>query len=288
MRQLLSERKEKIDEFQKIARKRDFKFKPVNIPNHLFIQCENCFSALYNKDLEETHNVCPYCNHHFRIGANERIEITVDKDSFSPLFSNLISENILKMPGYEDKLKKAKDISKLNEAVLTGTAKIDNINIAIGVLDSTFMMGSMGSVVGEKITLLIEYAETHNLPLVIFTASGGARMQEGIFSLMQMAKTAGALNYFTGLFISVMTNPTTGGVAASFASLGDINIAEKTSLIGFAGARVIKQTIGQDLPVGFQTEKFQKEHGQVDLVVERKDLRTTLSKLIKFHVKIDE
>lgn len=283
MRQLLSERKEKILEFQKRARKRDFAYKPVNIPNHIFTQCENCVSALYKKDLEETHNVCPYCGHHFRINAIDRLKITVDENSFSPLFANITSKDILAMPKYQEKLINAKTLTNLNEAMVTGTAKINGYHLAIGILDSHFMMGSMGSVVGEKITLLIEYAEKNSLPLVIFSASGGARMQEGIFSLMQMAKTAGALNYFSGLFISVMTNPTTGGVAASYASLGDINIAEKTSLIGFAGARVIKQTIGQDLPQGFQTEKFQMNSGQIDLIVERKDLRTCLTKLLKLH-----
>jgi len=283
MRQLLNERRAKILEFQKRARKRDFDYKPVNIPNHIFTKCENCGSALYKKDLEATHNVCQYCGHHFRINATERLNITVDENTFKPLFSNLTSVDILEMPKYQDKLDNAKKLTSMNEAMVTGVAKINGYSVAIGVLDSHFMMGSMGSVVGEKITLLIEYAEKYELPLIIFSASGGARMQEGIFSLMQMAKTSGALNYFNQLFISVMTNPTTGGVAASFASLGDINIAEKTSLIGFAGARVIKQTIGQDLPQGFQTEKFQMKSGQIDLIVERKDLRDILTKLLKLH-----
>lgn len=284
MKNLLNERKQRILEFQKIARKREYKkYQPTNIPNHLFIQCENCLSALYSKDLESNYYVCQYCNHHFRINATTRIKFTIDDNTFNELFSDLVTENILQMENYEEKLNNANITSNLNEAVLTGTGKINGIEVAIGVLDSNFMMGSMGSVVGEKITRLIEYANLNNLPLIMFSASGGARMQEGIFSLMQMAKTAGALNYLNTLYISIMTNPTTGGVAASFAALGDINIAEKTSLIGFAGPRVIKQTIKQELPEGFQTETFQLEKGQIDLIVERKNMKETLYKLLKLH-----
>ncbi len=285
MKQLLSERKGKLLEFKKTYRKKEYQYKPVDIPEHLFSQCESCLSALYHHDLDTNLNVCPYCGHHFRITALKRIEITVDEDSFSPLFETLESINILNMPLYDEKLVAAKKYSQLNDAVLCGTAQLSDIPIAIAVLDSHFMMGSMGSVVGEKLTLLIEYAEKHTLPLIIFSASGGARMQEGIFSLMQMAKTSAALSKFNQLFISVMTNPTTGGVAASFASLGDINIAEKTSLIGFAGARVIRQTIGQELPEGFQTETFQLAKGQVDLIAHRKDIKSLLEKLLKYHVR---
>lgn len=283
MQNLLNERKKKISDFQKRARKRDYKYKPVNIPNHIFVQCENCQSALYNEDLKKSSYVCPYCNFHFRINAYTRLETILNKDSFKELFSDVQSINILKMENYDNKLKQAKIYSSLNEAILTGEGIIEDIKIAVGVLDSNFMMGSMGSAVGEKITRLIEHASKENLPLIIFSASGGARMQEAIFSLMQMAKTTHALNYFNNLFISVMTNPTTGGVAASFASLGDINIAEKTSLIGFAGPRVIKQTIKQDLPAGFQTENFQLEKGQIDLIVERTKMREKLYQILKFH-----
>jgi len=190
------------------------------------------------------------------------------------------------MPDYPQKLTAGAKASGLNEAFLSGTAKLAGRMIAIGVLDSNFMMGSMGSVVGEKVARLVEHACENRLPLILFSASGGARMQEGILSLMQMAKTAGALARFheAGLFyVSVLTNPTTGGVAASFASLGDVNIAESSSLIGFAGPRVIKQTIRQELPDGFQTEQFQMKHGQVDLVVNRKDMRVTLARLLQFH-----
>src|SRR5690625_2515237 len=283
MQNLLNERKKKIMDFQKRARKREYKYKPVNIPNHIFVQCENCQSALYNEDLKKSNYVCPYCKFHSRINAYTRIETILNEDSFNELFKNIESVNILKMDNYDIKLKQAKKQSKLNEAILTGTGYIKDIKVAIGILDSTFMMGSMGSAVGEKITRLIEYATEHDLPLIIFSASGGARMQESIFSLMQMAKTSHALNYFKNLYISVMTNPTTGGVAASFASLGDINIAEKTSLIGFAGPRVIKQTIKQDLPAGFQTENFQLEKGQIDLIVSRENMREKLYQILKFH-----
>jgi len=288
MNHLLDERKRRLSIFHEIIKKRPIETKPVDIPDGVFTQCEQCNSAIYNKDLEDNFEVCPFCSYHFRISAAKRIQYTLDENTFKPLFEEITSKNPLGMPEYEDKLKKGQRISKMNEAFLAGTGKIDGQELAIGVLDSYFMMGSMGSVVGERITRLIEYAASNLLPLVIFSASGGARMQEGILSLMQMAKTSGALNLLDekGLvYISVMTNPTTGGVAASFASLGDINIAEKSSLIGFAGARVIKQTIGQDLPAGFQTDIFQLEKGQVDLVVFRSHMKQTLSFLLKIHHK---
>ncbi|WIF89233.2 acetyl-CoA carboxylase, carboxyltransferase subunit beta [Acholeplasma laidlawii] len=288
MNHLLDERKRRLSQFHEIIKKRPIETKPVDIPDGVFTQCEQCNSAIYNKDLEHNYEVCPYCSYHFKINAVKRLKYTLDEDTFKPLFENITSKNPLGMPEYEEKLDKGMRMAKMNEAFLAGTGKIDGQNLAIGVLDSYFMMGSMGSVVGERITRLIEHAAKHNLPLVIFSASGGARMQEGILSLMQMAKTSGALNLLDekGLvYISVMTNPTTGGVAASFASLGDINIAEKSSLIGFAGARVIKQTIGQDLPTGFQTDAFQLQKGQVDLVVLRSQLKKTISTLLKLHAK---
>lgn len=283
MKKLFEERKLKINEFQKIARRKEYRSQVITIPDHLFTQCNNCLSALYRKVLEENLYVCPYCNFHFTIDFEKRLNMTVEEDSFKQLFNNLHSTNFLNMPNYDEKLKSAKEATNLNDAVQTGTALIGKHKVALGILDSSFMMGSMGSVVGEKITLLIEYASKNKLPLIIFSASGGARMQEGIISLMQMAKTSAALNYFDQLYISVMTNPTTGGVAASFASLGDINIAERTSLIGFAGARVIKQTIQQDLPEGFQTENFQLNKGQVDLVLDRKNIKDTLIHLLDLH-----
>jgi len=284
----ISERKVKLEDFKKNVRKKSTTYQPIDIPDGLFVKCDQCGAAIYEKNLEVNHLICPFCEFHFRMGYKQRLDLTVDQGSFLELFSNISSTNPLDMPDYLDKLKIGKKLSNLNEAFICGTATIVNIKTAIGILDSNFMMGSMGSAVGEKVTRLIEYATDENLPLIIFSASGGARMQEGILSLMQMAKTSAALNYYDkkGLFyISVMTNPTTGGVAASFASLGDINIAEKSSLIGFAGARVIKQTIRQDLPEGFQTDAFQLKHGQVDLVVHRKDMRKTLFKLLQLHDK---
>lgn len=286
MKNLFDERRAKLEEFQKLIKRREIVSKPMDIPDGLFTQCDQCHSVVYNKDLEKNLDVCPFCGFHFKISARKRILYVVDENSFKEINTNIVSINPLNMPEYEKKLEKGKKMSKLNEAFVSGVAKIDGINVALGVLDPNFMMGSMGSAVGEKVTLLIEKATTEKLPLIIFSASGGARMQESILSLMQMAKTSGALYRFDRaglLYISVLTNPTTGGVAASFASLGDINIAERSSLIGFAGARVIKQTIGQELPSGFQTDQFQLTHGQVDLVVKRKRMKSTLSKLLKLH-----
>ncbi|PKK96725.1 MAG: acetyl-CoA carboxylase carboxyl transferase subunit beta [Tenericutes bacterium HGW-Tenericutes-3] len=288
MNDFLNNRKNKLEDFKKNIRKKKTAYEPIDIPDGLFVKCEQCGAAIYEKALEINASICPYCDYHFKMGASKRLTLTIDQGSFQELFSNILSLNPLNMPDYIDKLEKGKKLSGLSEAFLCGTATLVGIKIAIGVLDSNFMMGSMGSAVGEKVTRLIEYATNHQLPLIIFSASGGARMQEGILSLMQMAKTSAALEYFDQkglLYISVLTNPTTGGVAASFASLGDINIAEKSSLIGFAGARVIKQTIRQELPEGFQTDLFQLEHGQVDMIVHRKDMRKTLYKLLQFHRK---
>jgi acetyl-CoA carboxylase carboxyl transferase subunit beta len=261
--------------------------KAVDIPDGVFVQCERCGAALYEKVLKSNASVCPVCQNHFRIGAQNRLEITVDQNSFQPLFDNVMSTNPLRMPGYENKIIQAQQFTQQQEAFISGVATIVGIPVAMGILDANFMMGSMGSVVGEKVARLVEHAMHAQLPLIIFTASGGARMQEGIFSLMQMAKTSGVLHKFDqkgGLFISVMTHPTTGGVAASFAALGDIIIAEMSSLIGFAGPRVIKQTIQQDLPEGFQTAEFQLEHGQVDMVVHRQDMKKTLYHLLSLHL----
>lgn len=282
----IQKRKEKLEDFKKNVRKKSTSYDPIDIPDGLFIKCDQCGAALYEKNLLTNHYVCPYCDFHFRIGAKLRLDLILDQGSFIELDQHLTSKNPLNMPDYEKKLEIGQKLSKMDEAFLSGVGYIVNIKVAIGILDANFMMGSMGSVVGEKITRLIEYAIKYQLPLIIFSASGGARMQEGIYSLMQMAKTSAALQKFDearGFYISVMTNPTTGGVAASFASLGDINIAEKSSLIGFAGARVIKQTIQQDLPEGFQTDLFQLEVGQVDMVVHRKDMRKMLFKLLKLH-----
>lgn len=285
MSDFINERKKRLQEFKSRFFGKD-KNKPIDIPDGLFVKCDECGTALYEKELEQKLSVCPNCGHHFRIGARKRITITVDPNSFCEMDSNLTSLNPLAMPDYEVKLESAKKLTNQSDAFVCGKATIQGYPCFIGVLDSYFMMGSMGSVVGEKVTRLIERATTERTPLIIFSASGGARMQEGILSLMQMAKTSGALHYLNEagvLFISILTNPTTGGVAASFASLGDINIAEKSSTIGFAGARVIKQTIKQDLPPHFQTAQFQLEHGQVDLVLSRHEIKATLAKLLLFH-----
>ena len=261
--------------------------KQSDIPQGLFVACEKCHAAIYQKVLDENLRVCPHCQYHFRLNAPERIRVTLDDGSFSELFSRLTSANPLNMPEYEDKLAKTMALTNMKEAFMCGTGAINGIQVAFGVLDPFFLMGSMGSVVGEKMTRLTEYATKARLPLIVFSGSGGARMQEGIYSLMQMAKTSMAIKRHSDaglLFISVLTDPTTGGVAASYASLGDILIAEQGALIGFAGPRVIKQTIQQDLPEGFQTSEFQLKHGQVDLVAKRCQIKPMLTRLLKLHL----
>ena len=235
---------------------------------------------------EELRRVCPKCNYHGRLSSTERIAITVDKESFKELNGRLRGADPLDFPDYAEKQAELRASTGLSDAVITGTATIKGSPVVIGVMDSRFMMGSMGSVVGEKITRAFEYATEHKLPVVMFTASGGARMQEGIVSLMQMAKTSGAVKLHSeagGLYISVMTDPTTGGVTASFASLGDIIIAEPKVLIGFAGRRVIEGTIKQKLPDDFQLAEFMYTKGFVDMIVERRKLRSVLSHLLKLH-----
>jgi acetyl-CoA carboxylase carboxyl transferase subunit beta len=290
MNDIFSKQKPKLRTFLKVSEKPIPK-NPIDIPGGLFIECEQCHSALYQKALQENLSVCPQCQFHFRLNANERIRLVTDENSFIEIDETVTSKNPLSMPEYDQKLTISKKSTGHQEAFVSGKAMIQGIQVAIGVLDSFFMMGSMGSVVGEKITRLIEFAIKSSLPVIIFSASGGARMQEGILSLMQMVKTSAALKKLDrvkGLFISVLTHPTTGGVAASYASLGDIIIAEYGALIGFAGARVIKQTIQQDLPEGFQTAAFQLKHGQVDLVVERKHLKSNLIQLLRFHTQQKE
>ncbi|KPU42669.1 acetyl-coenzyme A carboxylase carboxyl transferase subunit beta [Oxobacter pfennigii] len=250
------------------------------------IQCKNCESIVSKETMKNSASVCPVCGHHGRIGAKVRLELIADCDSFEELYKNIETLNPLEYAEYEEKIKKSREQSGLNEAVLTGKCTIDGMKALIGIMDSNFIMGSMGSVVGEKLTRLIEKAMDDKLPVIVFCASGGARMQEGILSLMQMAKVSAALKKLSDgglLFIPVLTDPTTGGVTASFAMLGDIIIAEPGALIGFAGKRVIEQTIRQKLPEGFQTSEFLQEHGFIDLIVSRHDLKDTLSKLLKLH-----
>ena len=250
--------------------------------------CPHCGVQLPLNDLQDNLQVCTACGYHFRMGPRDRIVYLVDEESFQELDGDLKSRDILGFPGYDQKLRNAKLASREKEGVVCGTAQIDGQPCALFFMDPNFMIGSMGTVVGEKITRLFEYATEHSLPVVGFTVSGGARMQEGILSLMQMAKTSAALARFSEkglLYISVLTDPTTGGVTASFASLGDIILAEPGALIGFAGPRVIQQTIGQTLPEGFQRAEFQMAHGFVDAVVPRVRMRETLSQLLRLHEK---
>ena len=256
------------------------------IPDELWVKCPVCKNVMLSSDLEENYKVCPKCSYHFRIPARQRIEMTVDEGTFSEFDADMMSANIIDFPEYTRKLKNAKINSGENESVITGICEIGGQKTVIAVMNSQFMMGSMGTVTGEKITRAFEYATENRLPVVVFTVSGGARMQEGILSLMQMAKTSGAVKLHSDkglLYITVLTDPTTGGVTASFAMEGDIIISEPHALIGFAGPRVIEQTIRQKLPKDFQSAEFLLEKGFVDAVVERKDMKNTLAKLLKLH-----
>lgn len=252
-----------------------------------WIKCEDCKEILYKDDVRNNYSVCPNCGKHFRLSSRRRIKQIIDEGTFEEIGQGLHTKNPLQFEGYIKKLETLKEKTKIEEAVTIGTGEINGQKVAIAVMDGNFLMGSMGSVVGEKITLAIEKSIEEKLPLIIFCVSGGARMQEGIVSLMQMAKTSAALAKHDDaglLYISVITDPTTGGVTASFAMLGDIIIAEPKALIGFAGPRVIEQTIKQKLPEGFQKSEFLLEHGFIDMIVERKNMKSTLSKLIQMHI----
>lgn len=256
------------------------------IPDGLWTKCPNCGETVYSKDLSSNLKVCVKCGYHFRMSAWDRIDLTMDTGTFKELDPELSSGNPLEFVGYEEKLKSSQEKTGLKEAIVTGYGKIYGHDAVIAVMDSNFFMGSMGSVVGEKVTRAFEFAAARKMPIIIFSASGGARMQEGMFSLMQMAKTSAAVGRYSetgGLYVAVMTDPTTGGVTASFPSLADIILAEPGALIGFAGKRVIQQTIRQDLPEGFQSAEFLLEHGFVDAIVARDALKLTLSRLIKLH-----
>ena len=258
----------------------------VDIPVGKWVKCDVCGEIIYKEILHENYSVCPECGKHFRISARRRINQIVDEGTFEPFDLNLKTVNPLKIDGYMKKIENLKEKTGIDEAVLCGIGKIEKRKCVICIMDGNFLMGSMGSVVGEKITYSIEKAIEKKLPIIIFSVSGGARMQEGIISLMQMAKTTSALaklNEEGLLYISVLTDPTYGGVTASFATVADIILAEPKAMIGFAGPRVIKQTIGEELPEGFQTSEFMLEHGFVDKIVHRKDLREVLSKILKLH-----
>ena len=250
--------------------------------------CPACSRAVPRRELVANRYVCPLCGHHYPVGAYYRLSLILDKGTFRELDAGLASNDPLDFPGYEAKLDQARRRTGMNEGVVTATGRMGGQRVAVGAIDSRFFMGSMSAALGEKVTRLVEFADKYRLPLILFSASGGARMQEGILSLMQMATTSAALERFSqrgGLYISVFTHPTTGGVTASFASLGDIILAEPGALIGFAGPRVIQQTIGQTLPEGFQRAEFQEEHGFVDAVVPRLQMRDTLSQLLRLHEK---
>lgn len=251
-----------------------------------WVKCDSCKEILYKEDVHKNYSVCPNCGKHFRISARRRLEQVVDENTFEEMDSDLQTTDPLQFEGYTKKIALLQEKTKINEAVKTGIGKINGEQAVIAIMDGNFLMGSMGCVVGEKITRAIETAIEKRLPLIMFCVSGGARMQEGIISLMQMAKTSSALAKLDDaglLYISVLTDPTTGGVTASFAMLGDIILAEPDALIGFAGPRVIEQTLKQKLPEGFQRSEFLLEHGFIDKIVTRKDMKDTLSQILKLH-----
>jgi acetyl-CoA carboxylase carboxyl transferase subunit beta len=262
--------------------------KKRDVPEGLWQKCPSCFEVIHNLELVQNLLVCPKCDHHFTLGAADRIQYMTDPDSFVEHDAGLFSVDTLKFTGmasYSDRLRSYQKKTGLKDAVITGEARINDQRVALAVMDFFFIAATMGSVVGEKLARLIEYGTRHSLPVIIVSASGGARMYEGVLSLMQMAKTCGALALHAkaGLpYLSILTHPTTGGVSASFATVGDVIIAEPKAMIGFAGPRVIRETTHQDLPAGFQTSEFLEEHGLVDMIVHRKQLKERLAQLIDY------
>ena len=251
-----------------------------------WVKCDNCKEILYKEELHQNLSVCPNCGKHFRLSSRRRIKQIADEGTFQEIGKDIMTKDPLEFEGYLKKVESLKEKTKIDEAVKCGICEIEGEKAVLAVMDGNFLMGSMGSSVGERITLAIETAIEKKLPIIIFCVSGGARMQEGIVSLMQMAKTSAALAKLDEaglLYISVLTDPTTGGVTASFASLGDIILAEPKALIGFAGPRVIEQTIKQKLPQGFQSSEFLLEHGFIDKIVERKDMKSTIAQLLRLH-----
>lgn len=279
-----------IDKIKKINQVEDENTKNIKASDMLigkWVKCDACKEILYKDEVHKNYSVCPNCGKHFRLSARRRISQVIDEGTFVEINRDMETRNPLKFEGYSKKIETLQEKTHIKEAVTTGFGEINGEKVVIAVMDGNFMMGSMGSVVGEKITSSIEEAIENKLPFIIFCVSGGARMQEGIISLMQMAKTSAALAKLDEaglLYISVLTDPTTGGVTASFASLGDIILAEPNALIGFAGPRVIEQTIKQKLPEGFQRSEFLLEHGFVDKIVERKDMKETLYKILQLHI----
>ena len=288
MQSVFDKRKEELNEFNEALdklniRKKEEPTQKKEVPDDLMTKCNKCSRLIIKEDLLADLNVCPFCNNHFRLTPKERLEQVLDVD-YEVLFDNL-DEKHLDFPDYKEKLDEARKQTSSDESIVCAKGKLDGINVLVGVMNSYFMMGSMGSVCGEKVTLLAEKAYCENLPLIIFTCSGGARMQEGIISLMQMAKTSAAIAKLReeGLYIAVLTDPTTGGVSASFASLADITLAEPNALIGFAGKRVIERTIKETLPKEFQTAEFNLEKGYIDRIVDRKEMKSTLALLLRLH-----
>ena len=261
--------------------------KKVQMPEGLWTKCKNCEEIIYTKEIERNLNVCPKCDYHFRISARERIALVLDADSFVETDPHMTSVDFLKFKDskkYSDRIKAAISKSGGGDAIITGTGAIDGLPVVVAVFDFSFLGGSMGSVVGEKVTRAIELGLENRHPVLVFSSSGGARMQESIMSLMQMAKSSAALAKLkqAGIpFLSILTDPTTGGVTASFAMLGDLNIAEPRALIGFAGPRVIEQTIRQKLPEGFQRSEYLLEHGMVDMIVARREMKQRLGQLLR-------
>src|SRR6186997_1624586 len=262
--------------------------KPSRVPEGLWIKCPGCTQLIYKKDLEESLNVCPKCAHHFRIGAAERLRALFDDGRYTEHFPNLISTDPLRFTDtkpYRLRLKTTISSTGLKDAIIVATGKLDGLDLVVAAMEYTFIGGSMGVVVGEKIARAIEMAIERRQPVIVISCSGGARMMEGALSLMQMAKVSAALARLDRAklpFISILTDPTTGGVTASFAMLGDLNIAEPKALIGFAGPRVIEQTIRQTLPEGFQRSEFLVEHGMLDIIVDRRDLKATIARALRF------
>ncbi len=259
--------------------------KKVKIPEGLWVKCDNCKEIIYRKEVDKNFKVCPKCDYHFRISASERLPYLVDEGSFLEVEDGLSPKDFLSFKDYKDKLKSSRKKTGLKDAIISGEAKIGGKPVSLVVMDFNFMGGSMGSVVGEKIARAVERAIEKRTPFISVASSGGARMQEGILSLMQMAKTSAAVAQLgeAGLpFISVLTDPTFGGVTASFAMLGDIIIAEPKSLVGFAGPRVIEQTIKQQLPPGFQRAEFLLDHGMIDMIVPRREMHVTLGRILDF------
>ena len=278
-----------IDKVKKVNEKEEKRVKNEKASDMMigkWVKCDKCKEIIYKDDLHQNLSVCPNCGKHFRLSSRRRIKQIADEGTFKEIGGDIVTKDPLNFKGYMKKVEMLKEKTKIEEAVKCGICEIEGEKAVLAVMDGNFLMGSMGSAVGERITLAIETAVKKKLPLVIFCVSGGARMQEGMISLMQMAKTSNALTKLDKagqLYISVLTDPTTGGVTASFASLGDVILAEPHALIGFAGPRVIEQTINQKLPEGFQSSEFLLEHGFIDKIVERKDMKSTIAKLIKLH-----